>query len=63
MDQDRLIPLRRDIADGRYGIDPGTLAEAILATPGALVLWGREYSYRRRPAIGLGRGQVEAQGR
>jgi hypothetical protein len=63
MDQDRLTARRRDIADGRYGVDPGTLAEAILATPGAVVLWGREYSYRRRPAIGRDHGQVEAQGR
>ena len=63
MDQDRLTVLRRDIADRRYGVDPGELAEAVLATPGALVLWGRDYSYRRRPDIGRGRGRVEAQGR
>jgi hypothetical protein len=63
MDPDRLTALRRDIADRRDGVDPGALAEALLATPGALVLWGREYSYRRRPGIGRGRGQVEAQGR
>jgi len=63
MDQDRLTALRRDIADRRYGVDPGELAEAVLATPGALVLWGRDYSSRRRPDIGRGRERVEAQGR
>ena len=63
MDQDRLTALRRDIVDRRYGVDSGELAEAVLATPGALVLWGRDYSSRRRPDIGRGRGRVEAQGR
>jgi hypothetical protein len=63
MDPDRLTALRRDIADGRYRVDPGALAEAVLATPGALVLWGRKYSYRRRPGVRRGHGQVEAQGR
>jgi len=60
VDPDRLTELRRRIADGTYQVDPGDLAEAVLATPGALVLWGRKSSYRRRPRIGRGHGQVEA---
>jgi hypothetical protein len=60
MDQDRLTALRRGLADGTYRVDPGALAEAVLARPGALVLWGRKHSYRRRPATEGGRPPVEA---
>jgi hypothetical protein len=50
-DPDRLTALRRGIADGTYRVDARTLAEAVLARAGALVLWGRKHSYRRPPSI------------
>ena len=59
-DPDRLTALRRGIADGTYRVDASTLAEAVLARAGALVLWGRRHSYRRRPSVEAGDRPVEA---
>jgi hypothetical protein len=64
MDNERLIDLRRRIAEGSYHVDPDVLAEVVLATPGSLVLWRGKPAHRRRPRTGRGPSQVETpQGR